>query len=131
MENRRKLQIVLGVLSAVPAASGLAGMLVGPKALPGDRSRVEASLDSEYRVTNAFWFAVAPLIWASLPRVEQNVARLQAVGGVSFVAGLARLRSWQVTGRPHPVFVAATVLELGGMPLLLLWLDRVRRAADS
>ena len=38
--GRRALQLALGVLSAVPFASGLAGMIAGPAALPGDRSTV-------------------------------------------------------------------------------------------
>lgn len=125
----------MGVLAAIPAASGLAGMLVGPSTIPRDNSTVEASMDSEYRFTNAFWFAVAPIIWSSLAHIERRSTVLRATLGTVFLGGIARALSWRKKGRPNAAFVAATGLELVGMPIFLAWHARVsvlaRRQADK
>jgi hypothetical protein len=89
--GRRGLQIVLGTLSAIPFASGLAGVLVGPRSLPGDNTPVTANVDSEYRYAHALWFAVAPILWATLPHVERETNRLRSVSGAVFFGGLGRV----------------------------------------
>lgn len=127
--NRRALQITLGALSAIPLLSGGAGLLLGPRAVPGVPDRVGPSLDSEYRVTNAFFLAAAPVVWASIPTVERATTPLRLVAAAGFVGGVGRVLSWRALGRPHPVFVAATVLELVGMPVLAAWQEQVRRSA--
>ncbi|HEY9312098.1 DUF4345 family protein [Williamsia sp.] len=68
-----------------------------------------------------FKFAVGPVIWSQLGQLEERSLRLTyALSGI-FVGGLARLRSWQQRGRPHPVTVVAVAIELAAPPLLIAW----------
>jgi Domain of unknown function (DUF4345) len=53
------------------------------------------------------------------------------VTGVVFIGGIARLISWRKTGRPHPIFVPAIVLELVGMPAIAAWQCHVASLANS
>jgi hypothetical protein len=123
----RNLKIVVRALTAVPVLSGLTGIAAGPSALPGDRSAFDPTADSEYRFTNAVWLVIAPLIWSALRNAEYQTSQLRIIGGGIILGGLARLRSWRQTGRPHPLMLAAIALELVGIPSLLAWHTRIVR----
>ncbi len=127
--GRRSLQITLGALAAIPFASGLAGAVLGTAALPGTRVAVPPEVDSQYRYTSAVYAAVGPVIWSALPRVEREAPLLRAVSGTLFLGGAARVLAWRTAGRPHPVLVGATALELLGTPVLALWQHRVAARA--
>jgi hypothetical protein len=128
--GRRALQVVLAALATIPVVTGSADVLAGPDVLPGGSSDATPSLDSSFRFSSTFWLAVGPVIWSQLPRVASDSRVLPLTVGTVFVGGLARLRSWQQRGRPHPVFVGAIALELIGMPVVFAWQRKVVARAN-
>jgi hypothetical protein len=126
--NRRGLQVVLGILATVAVASGLAGMLAGPSALPG-AGPVDATVDSGFRFANAFWFAAGVLAWWAVPRVESVTTVLRLTLGVVILGGVARLLAGLASGWPHPVYLGALAVELVVVPLVLWWQTAVARTA--
>jgi hypothetical protein len=118
--SRRRLQWTLAVLAAIPAASAAGEIVRGPQGVPGGSPDVTPTVDSALRYANVFKFAVGPVIWSQLRRVEQSRALTFAAATIA-IGGLARLRSWQQRGRPHPVTVAAIALETLGGPILVAW----------
>lgn len=126
--SRRILQWTLGVLGAIPVASATVEPLRGPQGVPGGSPDVTPTVDSSLRYANAFKFAVGPVIWSQLRHVEQSPVVTFAVATIAF-GGLARLRSWQQRGRPHPIAVGAIALETIGAPILLAWQRRLSAKA--
>ena len=127
-DSRRRLQWTLGVLAAIPVASAAGEILRGPQGVPGGSPDVIPTVDSSLRYANVFKFAVGPVIWSQLGRVERSPALSFAATTIA-IGGLARLRSWQQRGRPHPVTVGAVALETIGVPILLAWQRRLSAKA--
>lgn len=127
MQSRRRLQRTLAVLAAIPLASASREIALGPAGVPGGSPSVNPTVDSALRYANVYKAAVAPIIWSQLGRVERSPSVTFALSGL-FVGGLARLRSWQQRGRPHPVTVGAIGLELVAPPLLVAWQQRIRNS---
>ncbi|MFC7505641.1 DUF4345 domain-containing protein, partial [Nocardioides sp. GCM10030258] len=98
---------------------------LGAQGVPGGSPVVVPTVDSSLRYANVYKAAVAPVIWSQLGRVERSPGVTMALSSL-FVGGLARIRSWQQRGRPHPVAVGAVALELVAPPALALWQRRVR-----
>ncbi|MEU2003492.1 DUF4345 domain-containing protein [Rhodococcus sp. NPDC019627] len=122
--TRRKLQWALAALALLPTASAVGEIVRGPQGVPGGSPDVTPTVDSALRYASVYKFAVGPVIWSQLARVERSPAVTFALSTV-FVGGVARLRSWQQIGRPHPVIVAAIVLETVGTPMAIAWQRRV------
>jgi Domain of unknown function (DUF4345) len=122
--SRRSLQRTLAVLAVIPMASALGEIARGAKGVPGGSPDVVPTVDSSLRYANVFKLAAGPFIWSQLGSVEQSRGLTFALGTI-FVGGLARIRSWQQSGRPHPISVVAIALETVGMSILLVWKRRL------
>jgi len=123
--SRRALQVVLVVLAVIPIGTGLMDMLFGAGTLPSEQD-LNPDLQSNYRFFATIWLGLGLMILWIVPRVETAVLPLRAVTGIVFLGGLARVLSIVVSGAPHPMFVAFTILELVAPPILVLWQNKVR-----
>ena len=126
--SRRRLQWTLAVLAAIPVASATGEIVRGPQGVPGGSPEVVPTVDSALRYANVFKLAVGPVMWSQLARVEQSSAVTFALSTI-FAGGLARVRSWQQRGRPHPITVSAIALETIGVAGLLVWQRRISSKA--
>ena len=122
--SRRRLQRTLAVLAVIPMASAIGEIVRGPQGVPGGSPDVVPTVDSSLRYANVFKLAVGPVMLSQLGRVEHSQTLTFALSTI-FIGGLARLRSWQQRGRPHPATVAAIALETVGVAVLLLWQRRL------
>jgi hypothetical protein len=68
--SRRKLQRSLAVLAVIPMASGVGEIVRGAQGVPGASPDVASTVDRSLRYANVFKFAVGPVIWSQLTRVE-------------------------------------------------------------
>ena len=116
--SRTALVGTLAALGAVPVATGVAGGLVGTRAVAGG-GRTRPSIDSEFRFLNVWWTAVGPVLWWSLRAPEDRVRTTRTVLALTGAGGLTRLLSCAQDGRPHPLYLAVLGLDLSAFPLLL------------
>ena len=122
--SRRGLQRALAVLAVLPMVSASGEIVRGVEGVPGGSPKVVPTVDSSLRYANVFKFAAGPVIWSQLARVERSQALTFALSTI-FIGGLARIRSWQQSGRPHLITVIAIALETVGVPILLVWQKRL------
>jgi hypothetical protein len=127
--SRRGLQRTLAVLTVIPMASAISEIIRGPQGVPGGSPDVVPTVDSSLRYANVFKLAAGPLMLSQLGRVEQSPVVALTLSTI-FIGGLARLRSWQQRGRPHPIMVSAIALETFGVAGLLAWQKSLSSSAN-
>lgn len=128
--RRHPVTLVVAIMALVPIATGLLAVLGGPAAEPGGEL-INASLDSEYRFAHVIWTAVGVgLLW-SVRRPLERASVTRALLAVTALGGLGRVISAVQFGLPHPVFIAAGVVELVVVPLVLWWHVRAVRPVPT
>lgn len=125
--ERRWLQVAIAALCLVPIGVGIAGMGTGGAFLKGVEPPVPVDLDSHFRYLSGLLLGIGLGFAACLPRIERRTAMFAALGTIVIVGGLGRLASLLATGVPSGGHLFGLAMELGAMPLLILWQRRVAR----
>ena len=118
--ERRLLQAIIGIFCLVPLAAGLIGIVDGAGMI-GDVARGSVDLDSHFRYLSGLLLAIGAGFAASIPGIERRGALFPALAAIVIVGGLARLLSLAIDGTPGPGHLFGLGMELGVVPLLLLW----------
>jgi hypothetical protein len=123
--EKRLLQAAICLVLLVPLLGALLGVTRGPEAF--DRAATGVTLDSHFRYLSGLLLAMVVLFASCVPGIEHKGARLRLVAVLPLTGGCMRLLSLAVAGVPHWQHVAALGIELGVVPLILLWQARVAR----
>jgi hypothetical protein len=127
--ERRALQIVVALLSLVPVAAGLAGVLQGPAMVDG--SAGTPSQDSHMRYLSGLLLAIGVGWWSVIPAIERHGARVRLLTALVVCGGFARLLSLAVVGVPSGPMLGGLAMELVVTPAIALWQARVARRMDA
>jgi len=126
--EKRLLQVIVAIACLIPLKTGGDGMLFGPSWLKG-MSAVAAptDLDSHFRYISGIFFAVGVAFATCVPGIETKGGRFRLLGAFVICGGCARLLSLLLIGAPSTGHIFGLVMELGVVPLLMLWQARVAR----
>jgi len=125
--ERRLLQITIALACLVPIVAGLDGVLRGAAMVsPG---KVTADLDSHFRYLSGIFLILGLAFASTIAAIERQAARFRLLGAMVVAGGLGRALAWVATGAPSLVHQLALVMELGVVPLLMLWQARIARIA--
>ena len=118
--EKRLLQAIVAAACLVPLITGGWSILHGPGFL-GHPSVIPVDLDSHFRYISGIFFAVGIAFASCVPGIETKGPRFRLLGALVIMGGLARVISLVAVGMPSKGHLLAFAMELGIVPLLLLW----------
>ena len=125
--ERRLLQVAVSAGCLVSIGAGAAGIVSGGAFLKGVEAPVPVDLDSHFRYLSGLLLAIGVGFAACIPGIERRTGLFGALGAIVIVGGVARSSSLLVAGVPSAGHLVGLGMELGVVPLLLLWQRRVSR----
>ena len=123
--ERRLLQAAVALGCIVPLLAGGSGMIQGPEFLSGVGGDVAPDLDSHFRYLSGLLFAIGVAFASCIPRIDRKTARFRLLALLVVIGGLGRLFGLLSSGVPGTGHVFGLAMELGTVPLLVLWQARV------
>lgn len=125
--ERRLLQGAVLLASLVPLSMGMLSILDGPAVLRGVVGPAPVDLDSHFRYLSGLLFGIGLVFVAAVPAIERRGAMMRAAGAIVVVGGIARSLSLVDVGPPSLGHRLGLLMELGVVPIILLWQARVAR----
>ena len=124
--EKRLLQIVVAIACFVPLSVGGMSILHGPGSF-GHPPVVPVDLDSHFRYISGIFFGVGVAFATCVPEIERKGPRFRLLGALVVAGGLSRLVSLVAVGVPGRGHLFGLAMELGVVPLLMLWQWRFSR----
>lgn len=139
MSSRSELRafyLVTGLVLLIPLVVGWLGAFGGLEAMARLFSvdgpiAVPPNLRNSLRAISLMFAGYVPLVIWSLRALPERAGAFRIAIAFAFLAGFARLTGWLTEGYPGPVPAVFMGLELGLMPLMLLWHTRLVRLAGT
>lgn len=125
--EKRLLQGAAAIACLVPLSMGAASIIAGPAILSGIEDPPARDLDSHFRYLSGIFLMLGIAFASCVPGIEAKTARFRLLGAMVVAGGLARLWSAAEYGLPSAGHRFGLAMELGVVPVLMLWQARVAR----
>ena len=135
--SKKLLQAILVILGAIPLVTKTLTLLQGVHALDAfgvsfpENITGHIILDSEMRFLSAIWAGIGVMVYVIVPTVEKQTLLFRLIMTAIILGGVGRVLSLLWVGNPPALFIFLIVLELVGMPLLILWQSYLASNADK
>lgn len=126
MIERRLLQLSVAAVALVALSVGGWSVVHGPFFL-GGVPLIPTDLDSHFRFLSGIFVAIGLALATCIPEIERKGASFRLLGLLIVGGGLARLVSLATAGTPSRSHLFSLAMELGVVPLLMLWQARIAR----
>ncbi|SDC10144.1 protein of unknown function [Sphingomonas sp. YR710] len=123
--ERRALQLTVAIACLVPLTAGSQGIIRGVAYIRG--TAVTPDLDSHFRYLSGIFLMMGIGFVTTISRIETQGARFRLLGAMVVCGGLSRALSWALVGAPSGGHKFGLMMELGVVPILMLWQARVAR----
>ena len=124
--EKRLLQAAMAVTLALPLFAAISGVVRGPAFLD-HFNLLTNDLDSHFRYLNGIFLALLCWYAACIPHIERTGPWLRILSTLVVTGGAMRALSWITVGPPSLGHKIGLVIELGIVPLVVLWQKRVAR----
>jgi hypothetical protein len=131
LTEKRLLQAAVAVACLVPLFAGGSGVVLGAEMMRGVGGGAPIDLDSHFRYLSGLLLGIGFAFAWCIPRIERHTVLFRTLGLIAIVGGLGRLLGLAERGVPGAGHVFGLCMELGTVPLLLLWQARVARRCGS
>ncbi|MBC2776478.1 DUF4345 domain-containing protein [Parasphingopyxis marina] len=125
--EKRVLQTAIAFACLVPILMGAASVIAGPAILSGVDNPPARDLDSHFRYLSGIFLVMGLAFASCIPGVERKTALFRLLGAMVVAGGLARALSAAQYGWPGAGHRFGLAMELGVVPLLMLWQARIAR----
>ncbi len=132
--SKKTLQIVLAILSLIPILTGGLDLILGAQSVNTVGGSLPLSalndvvLNSQIRFLAAIWFGMGMILYWVIPSIDRQTTLFRLLMGGIFIGGIGRISSAILVGIPPVQFVAVIVLELIGVPILVLWQSLISKS---
>jgi hypothetical protein len=123
--ERRLLQGAVALACLVPLLAGSVGVIHGTAMLHGVTENVPPDLDSHFRYLSGLLLGIGLGFVSCIPGIERKTGRFRLLALLVVVGGLGRALSLAMAGVPGPGHLFGLAMELGAVPLLVLWQARI------
>lgn len=132
----RAFQVVTGLVLLIPLVVGSLGAFGGLEGMARlfdvrGEITVPSSLRNSLRAISLMFVGYVPLVLWSLRALPERAGAFRIAVAFAFLAGFARLTGWLSEGYPGAVPAVFMGMELGLMPVLLLWHRRLAFRAPA